>query len=155
MGCMPHMMNVVDCCLSCLAFSEGQNAFLRPLCIGLDANKDGRLVVEFQRHKSAEVFMNMRSKSIRKKKVTAAVTSSQKVFLEVPRVLCKSEHDLKNTRWMNLSRGHFVDMAVKHWDDHGLWHEQWWKCPWFHFHRQWSMVINPSVRIYKAYPPGN
>ena len=42
-GGMTHMMNVVDCCLSCPTFSEGQNAFLRPLCIGLDANKDGRL----------------------------------------------------------------------------------------------------------------
>lgn len=54
---MTHMMKVVDCCLSCPTFSEGQNAFLRPLCIGLDANKDGRQV-EFQRHKSAELFIH-------------------------------------------------------------------------------------------------
>ena len=51
----------------------------------------------------------IRSKSNRKKIVTAAsrdvipVMYSLRFFV----FLYKSEHDLKNTRWMNLSRGHF------------------------------------------------
>jgi len=84
----------------------------------------------------------MRSKSNRKKIVTAASRDVIPVMYSLRFLvfLYKSEHDLKNTRWMNLRRGHFVDMAVKHWDDHGLWHEQWWKGSWFQFHRQWSSI---------------
>ena len=64
--------------------------------------------MKFQRHKSAELFIHAFQK-YPKKNSDSCVTwrHPSDVFLEVPRVLCKSEHDLKNTRWMNLSRGHF------------------------------------------------
>ena len=70
MGCMTHM-NVVDCCLlKALLSLKAKTPSFGPYALVLTPTRT----------------------------VTAAVTSSQRVFFEVPRVLYKSEHDLKNSR---------------------------------------------------------